>query len=118
MNCATAFPGQNLFSQSFSQFPHGCHDMPGSGGFSPLLAKTGRLTRTKQARGLKPAQESVEIRKQLNSFTVLHITRVQKVQSQMISEEDEPVPPVGFWFSSSYAHRCGRPRIITPIMNL
>jgi hypothetical protein len=64
------------------------------------LPKTDRLTRTKQVGGLKPAHQSVEIRKQLNSFAVLDWTRVQKIQSQVVAEEEEPVFPVGpsDWF--------------------
>jgi hypothetical protein len=64
------------------------------------LPKTGCLTRTKQVGGPKPAQESVEIREQLNSFTVLDWTGIQKIQSQVVAEEEEPVLPVGvpIWF--------------------
>src|SRR5215469_4752644 len=104
MNRATTFNRKDLFSQPFPQFAHGFHDMLGSGGCCPLLAKTGRLTRTKQVGGLKPAQESVEIRKQLNSFTVLDWTRVQKIQGQMVAEEEEPVFPVGLrdWFGQCH----------------
>jgi hypothetical protein len=84
---------------------------------SPLLPKTGRLTRTKQVGGLKPAQESVEIREQLNSFTVLDWTRVQKIQSQVVAEEEEPVLPVGL--SDRFCHRrASLGKILTPIMNL
>src|SRR6516162_1989591 len=106
MNCAAPFPGEDLLSQPFPQFPHGFHDMLGSGRFSPQLPKIGRLTRAKQVGGLKPAQESVEIREQLSGFTVLNWTRVQKIQSQVVAEEEEPVLPVGLltWFG--YCHRC------------
>jgi pimeloyl-ACP methyl ester carboxylesterase len=64
------------------------------------LPKTGRLTRTKQVSGLEPSQESVEIREQLNGFTVLDWTRVQKIQSQLVAEEEEPILPFGLsdWF--------------------
>jgi hypothetical protein len=105
MNCATTFNGRDLLSQPFPQFANGFHDMLGSGGCSPLLAKTGCLTRGKQVCDLKPAQESVEIMKQLNSVTVLDWTRVQKIQSQMVAEEEETVPPVGLSSSARYAHR-------------
>jgi hypothetical protein len=64
------------------------------------LPKTGRLTRTKQVGGVEPTQESVEIREQFNSFTVLDWTSVQKIQRQMVAEEEEAVLPVGLsdWF--------------------
>src|SRR5215469_9862709 len=86
---------------------------------SPLLPKTCRLTRTKQVGGLKPAQESVEIREQFNRFTILHWTRVQKIQSQVVAEEEEPIPPIGLSNCFGGGHRCIFLRkIITPIMNL
>jgi hypothetical protein len=79
MNGATTLSGEDLFSQPFPQFPHSLDNLSSLGRLSPLLAKTCHITRTKQVRGLKPAQESVEIREQLNSFTILDWTRVQKI---------------------------------------
>jgi hypothetical protein len=71
---------------------------------------------TKQVGGLKPAQESVDIREQLNRFTILNWTCVQKIQSQMITQEEETVLPVGLsnWCCH---HRTPKEEIITPIMN-
>jgi hypothetical protein len=80
MNRATTtLSGEDLFSQPFPQFTHSLDNLSSLGRFSPLLAKTCHIVRTKQGGGLKPAQESVEIREQLNRFTILDWTRVQKI---------------------------------------
>src|SRR6516164_4330114 len=96
MNRAAPFPCKNLLSQTLPQFPYCFHDMLAFGGSSPLSPKTGSLTGNKQVGGPEPTQESGEIREQINSFTILHWTSVQKIQSQVVSEEEEAVPPVGF----------------------
>jgi hypothetical protein len=46
-----------------------------------------RLPAEEQLR-LTPSQESVEIREQLDRFTVLDWMRVQKIQRQMVAEEE------------------------------
>jgi len=79
MNGATTLPGEDLLSQPFPQFPHSLDNLSSLGRFSPLLAKTCHITSTKQVGGLEPAQESVEIREQLNRLTILDRTRVQKI---------------------------------------
>jgi hypothetical protein len=79
MNGTTTFSGEDLFSQPFPQFPHSLDNLSSLGRFSPLLAKICHITRSKQVGGLKPQQESAEIREQLSRFTVLDWTRVQKI---------------------------------------
>jgi hypothetical protein len=79
MNGATTLSGEDLFSQRFPQFPHSLDNLSSLSRFSPLLAKICHITRSKQIGGLKPPQESVEIREQLSRFTILDRTRVQKI---------------------------------------
>jgi hypothetical protein len=79
MNGATTLSGEDLFPQPFPQFPHSLDNVSSLGRFSPLLAKVCHITRSKQVSGLKPPQESVEIREQLSRFAILDWTRVQKI---------------------------------------
>jgi len=79
MNGATTLSGEDLFSQPFPQFPHSLDNLLSLGRSSPLLAKICPITRSKQVGGLRPPQESVEIREQLSRFAILDWTRVHKI---------------------------------------
>jgi hypothetical protein len=96
MNHGTVFHGEDFPSQPFPEVPHCFHNVVGSGCFPPLLPKPGRLSRGEQSGRLKPPQKSVEIAEQLNSLAVLDGTCVQKIQSQVVSDKEEPALPTGF----------------------
>jgi hypothetical protein len=79
VNGATTLSGEDLFSQSFPQFPHSLDNLSGFRRISPLLANICHIARSKQVGSLKPPQESVEIGEQLSRFTILDWTSVQKI---------------------------------------
>lgn len=116
MNGASPLPRKDFLPYLLPQLADRMYNLSSTHRFRPMLLKIRCFPRTKQICRAKPPYERLEIGEQFDRFDVWDWSGVQKVQRQMIAQEQKSVFPVcglfflrlhSFCFVSKVTHQLG-----------